>query len=46
MNKLEEANIESILAEAEKARAHARLMNAQAEKMEQENKARLSTERH
>lgn len=37
---LEEANIEYTQAEAEKARAHARLMNAQAEQLELENASR------
>ena len=36
----EEANIAFTLAEAEKSRAHARLMNAQAEQLEKSNKQR------
>ncbi len=33
----EEANVQATLAQAELSRAHARLMNAQAEQLEQKN---------
>ncbi len=36
---IEEANVEMVKAEIEKAKAHARLMNAQAEKLEREFQA-------